>query len=132
MVPDVFPAVSARWQSTDLVSLIPQVFAGAADATAHRPYAVAKPMQELPKSRTNKGEYTEFTFEIHVIAEDFDTASNLGVLVQSRLARPPLTFLPTSTNRLLSCLPGSMRWQEEDQYWIVVVEFVVTSGKASG
>jgi hypothetical protein len=125
---DVFPAVSQRWQNTDLAAAIPQVFGGSADATAVRPYAIVKPMQEVTRSRTNKGRYAEFTFEVHVVAEDFDSASILGSLVQERLVSPPMTFAG-SASRFLSCVEGVMRWQEEDQYWIVVVELVVTGAR---
>lgn len=119
----LFAAINQRWHSTDLADNFTAVSAGSADPRAVRPYAVVVPLNVLTRQKSNKGRYADERFDVQVIADTFEQASELATLVQTRLEEGPLVL---ASDRLLMLEAGQLHWQEEDQFWKVIIEFTAS------
>lgn len=119
---DLFAAVKARYLATDLATSTNGIAVQEELTDVPRPYLIAQPTGDSPSSRTNVGDYDTLSFEIHVIADDFQAGTVLAYQVRDRVLNPKL-YYATTHGRSMLIQKGSVRWRKEDQYWRFVVEF---------
>src|SRR4051794_12755302 len=110
----LFDAVKQRWDSTDLATSFQGVSTPPMDPTVNRPYATVVPVTETTVLASSKGLYRDELFEVHVVADGYETADQLAELVIARFLQEPLE-ITSPTTRSLRLEVGTVTYQQDDQ-----------------
>ncbi len=121
---DLFAAIKSKWTGdAQIMADWPGGIWTDVKEKQPRPYAFLVPMGDAPKTKTNKSQIDEISFELELVVDLLEDLSGRMDRVVESFVKVPMTLSKNNARMILVPDPN-IQYIQEANYWKAVVSFV--------